>query len=142
MPKKVLTQIKLQVPGGQANPAPPIGPALGQHGVNIMQFCKDFNERTKNQQGTVLPVVITVYEDKSFTFILKSPPVAVQLKRAAGLAKASGEPGRLKIGKVTRQDVEVIAKEKLKDLNTTKLDRAMKIVEGTARSMGIEIVEA
>ncbi|MDP3957176.1 MAG: 50S ribosomal protein L11, partial [bacterium] len=101
MAKKVLTQIKLQVPGGQANPAPPIGPALGQHGVNIMGFCKEFNERTKNQQGTVLPVVITVYEDKSITFILKSPPVAILLKKAAGLAKASGEPGKLKIGKVT-----------------------------------------
>lgn len=141
MAKKILTHIKLQVPGGQANPAPPIGPALGQHGVNIMQFCKDFNEKTKNQQGTVLPVVITVYEDKSFTFILKSPPVAVQLKKAAGLAKASGEPGRLKIGKVTRQDVENIAKEKMKDLNTTKIERAIKIVEGTARSMGLEVVE-
>ncbi len=141
MAKKVLTQIKLQVPGGQANPAPPIGPALGQHGVNIMQFCKDFNERTKDKQGTILPVVITVYEDKSFTFIMKSPPVAILLKKAAALAKASGEPGRLKIGKVTQQDVENIAKEKLKDLNTTKLDKALKIVEGTARSMGIEVVK-
>ena len=141
MAKKVLTQIKLQVSGGQANPAPPIGPALGQHGVNIMQFCKDFNERTKNQPGVVLPVVITVYEDKSFTYILKSPPVAILLKKAAGLAKASGEPGRLKIGKVTMTDVESIAKDKMKDLNTTKLDRAIKIVQGTARSMGIEVVQ-
>ncbi len=142
MPKKVITQIKLQVPGGQANPAPPIGPALGQHGVNIMGFCKEFNEKTKDKQGTVLPVVITVYEDKSFTFIMKSPPVAILLKKAAGLAKASGEPGRLKIGKVTTKDVEAIAKEKMKDLNTTKFDSALKIVAGTARSMGIEIVSA
>ena len=142
MPKKVLTHIKLQVPGGQANPAPPIGPALGQHGVNIMQFCKDFNERTKDKPGTVLPVVITVYEDKSFTYIMKSPPVAVLLKKAAGLAKASGEPGRLKIGKVTTKDVEGIAKEKMQDLNTNKLDKAMKIVAGTARSMGLEVVES
>ncbi len=141
MAKKVLTQIKLQVPGGQANPAPPIGPALGQHGVNIMGFCKEFNERTKNQQGTILPVVITVYEDKSITFILKSPPVAILLKKAAGLAKASGEAGKLKIGKVTMQDVRAIAKEKMKDLNTTKVESALKIVAGTARSMGIEIVK-
>ena len=141
MAKKVLVQIKLQVPGAQANPAPPIGPALGQHGVNIMQFCKEFNERTKNNPGTILPVVITVFEDKSFTFIIKSPPVAVLLKRAAGLAKASGEPNRLKIGKVTLKDVEAIAKEKMSDLNTTKMDSAMRTVMGTARSMGIEVVE-
>jgi large subunit ribosomal protein L11 len=141
MAKKAVGQIKLQVPGGQANPAPPIGPALGQHGVNIMGFCKEFNERTKDKQGTVLPVVITVYEDKSFSFILKSPPASVLLKRAAGLAKASAEPNKLKIGKVTAKDVEAIAKEKLTDLNTTRLDKAVKIVAGTARSMGIEIVE-
>jgi len=141
MAKKVLVQIKLQVPGAQANPAPPIGPALGQHGVNIMQFCKEFNERTKGNPGTILPAVITVYEDKSFTFIIKSPPVAVLLKRAAGLAKASGEPNRLKIGKVTMKDVEAIVKEKMADLNTTKMDKAMRTVMGTARSMGIEIVE-
>ena len=141
MAKKVLTQIKLQVPGGQANPAPPIGPALGQHGVNIMGFCKEFNERTKNQQGTIFPVVITVYEDKSITFILKSPPVAILLKKAAGLAKASGEAGKLKIGKVTMQDVQAIAKEKMKDLNTTKMESALRIVAGTARSMGIEVVK-
>lgn len=141
MAKKVVTQIKLQVPGGQANPAPPIGPALGQHGVNIMGFCKEFNERTKNQQGTILPVVITVYEDKSITFILKSPPVAILLKKAAGLAKASGEAGKLKIGRVTMQDVQAIAKEKMKDLNTTKVESALRIVAGTARSMGIEIVK-
>ncbi|HNV86915.1 MAG TPA: 50S ribosomal protein L11 [Candidatus Omnitrophota bacterium] len=141
MAKKVLVQIKLQVPGAQANPAPPIGPALGQHGVNIMQFCKEFNERTKGNPGTILPVVITVFEDKSFTFIIKSPPVSVLLKRAAGLAKASGEPNRLKIGKVTLKDVEAIAKEKMSDLNTTKMESAMRTVMGTARSMGIEIVE-
>ena len=139
MAKKIKTFIKLQVSGGQANPAPPIGPALGQHGVNIMEFCKQFNEKTKDKQGTVIPVVISVYEDKSFSFIMKSPPVASMLKKAAGLAKASGEPNRLKIGKVTRADVERIAKEKMSDLNTAKLESAMRIVEGTARSMGIEV---
>jgi large subunit ribosomal protein L11 len=139
MAKKVVTQIKLQVPGGQANPAPPIGPALGQHGVNIMDFCKKFNEKTKDNMGTIVPVVITVYEDKTFTFILKSPPASVLLKKAAGLAKASGEPNKLKIGKVTMVDVENIAKEKLKDLNTADVKQAVKIILGTARSMGIEV---
>ena len=142
MAKKILTRVKLQVPAGQANPAPPIGPALGQHGVNIMEFCKQFNERTKDRTGTVLPVVITIYEDKSFTFILKSPPVALLLKKAAGLAKASPEPGRTIIGKVTRLQVEQIAREKMSDLNTTKVDRAVRLVEGSARSMGIEVTEA
>lgn len=141
MAKKVVTKVKLQVSAGQANPAPPIGPALGQHGVNIMNFCKEFNERTKDKTGTVLPVVITIYEDKSFTFILKSPPVASLLKKAAGLAKASPEPGRTTIGKVSRQQVEQIAKEKMTDLNTTKLPSAVRLVEGAARSMGIEITE-
>lgn len=140
MAKKIKTQIKLQVTGGQANPAPPIGPALGQHGLNIMDFCKQFNEKTKDKQGTVVPVVITVYEDKSFTFIMKTPPVASMLKKAAGLAKASGEPNRNKIGKVTKADVEKIAKDKMQDLNTSKLQSAMRIVEGTARSMGIDVV--
>ena len=140
MAKKIKTKIKLQCPGGQANPAPPIGPALGQHGLPIMEFCKQFNEKTKDKQGTTIPVVITVYEDKTFTFILKSPPVAAQLKKAAGLAKASGEPGKTKIGSVKRADVEQIAREKMPDLNTTKLKSAVRIVEGTARSMGIEIV--
>ena len=140
MAKKVVTKVKLQVPAGQANPAPPIGPALGQHGVNIMEFCKQFNERTKDRTGTILPVVISIYEDKSITFILKSPPVAIMLKKAAGLAKASPEPGRTTIGKVTKQQVEQIAKEKMPDLNTTKLDSAMRLVEGAARSMGLEIV--
>ncbi|OGW78968.1 MAG: 50S ribosomal protein L11 [Omnitrophica bacterium GWA2_52_8] len=141
MAKELKTKIKLQVPGGQANPAPPIGPALGQHGVNIMDFCKQFNERTKDRQGTILPVVISVFKDRSFTFILKSPPVAVALKKAAGLAKASPEPGRNIIAKVTRDDVREIAKTKMVDLNTTKIESAMRIVEGTARSMGIEVVE-
>ena len=140
MAKKIKTKIKLQCPGGQANPAPPIGPALGQHGLPIMEFCKQFNEKTKDKQGTTIPVVITVYEDKTFSFILKSPPVASQLKKAAGLAKASGEPGKTKIGTVKRSDVEQIAKEKMPDLNTTKLQSAMRIVEGTARSMGIEVI--
>ena len=139
--KELVTKIKLQVPGGQANPAPPIGPALGQHGLNIMQFCKEFNERTKNQPGVVLPAVISVFKDKSFTFILKSPPVAVALKKAAGLAKASPEPGRNLIGKVSKADVIEIAKTKMPDFNTTKLESAIRLVEGTARSMGLEVVE-
>ena len=142
MPPKIVTRVKLQIPAGQANPAPPIGPALGQHGVNIMEFCKQFNERTKDRTGTILPVVISIFEDKKFTFILKSPPVAVLLKKAAGLAKASPEPGRNMIGKVTRQQVEQIAREKMSDLNTTKIDRAMRLVEGSARSMGLEVTES
>ena len=141
MAKEIITQIKLQVTGAQANPAPPIGPALGQHGVNIMEFCKQFNERTKDRPGTILPVVITVYKDKSFTFILKSPPVAVALKKAAGLAKASAEPGRITIGKVTKEQVAQIARDKMSDLNTGKMESAMRIVEGTARSMGLEVVK-
>jgi len=141
MAKKIVNRVKLQVPAGQANPAPPIGPALGQHGVNIMEFCKQFNERTKDRQGTVLPVVISIYEDKKFTFILKSPPVAVLIKKAAGLAKASPEPGRTTIGKITRQQVEQIVREKMSDLNTTKMESAMRLVAGSARSMGIEVVE-
>ena len=139
--KELITKIKLQVTGGQANPAPPIGPALGQHGLNIMQFCKEFNERTKDKQGVVLPVVISVFKDKSFSFILKTPPVAVALKKAAGLAKASPEPGRNLIGKVTRDEVREIARQKMVDLNTTKIESAIRIVEGTARSMGLEIVD-
>ncbi len=141
MAKELVTKIKLQVTGGQANPAPPIGPALGQHGLNIMEFCKQFNERTKDKPGTVLPVVISVFKDKSFTFILKQPPVASALKKAAGLAKASPEPGRQTIGKVSRAEVEEIAKQKMADLNTAKLESAVRIVEGTARSMGLEVVE-
>ena len=141
MAKELVTKIKLQVPGAQANPAPPIGPALGQHGLNIMEFCKQFNERTKDRPGVVLPVVISVYKDKAFSFILKSPPVAVALKKAAGLAKASPEPGRNIIGKVSRAEVVEIARQKMADFNTVKLESAIRIVEGTARSMGLEVVE-
>ena len=139
MAKKVKAMIKLYCPGGQANPAPPVGPALGQHGLNIMEFCKAFNAKTQDKQGLTLPVVITAYEDRSFTFIIKSPPCSVLLKRACGIAKVSGEPNKNKIGKVTRDQVREIAKLKLSDLNTTTMDQAVKIVEGTARSMGIEI---
>ncbi len=143
MAKKIKTQIKLQIPAGNANPAPPIGPALGQHGVNIMEFCKQFNERTKSQEfGLIIPVIITVYEDRSFNFITKMPPVSVLLKKAAGLAKASGEPHRTKVGQLTEKQVEEIAKAKMPDLNTTDLKAAMRIVEGTARSMGIEIIKS
>lgn len=139
MAKKIVAQIKLHVTAAQANPAPPVGPALGQHGVNIMQFCKQFNEQTKGRDGLVLPVVISVYEDKSFSFIIKTPPSSVLLKRAANLAKASGTSGKEIIGKVTRKQVEDIAKQKMQDLNTSSITQAMKIVEGTARSMGIAI---
>ena len=139
MAKKVTGKIKLQIPAGQANPAPPVGPALGQHGVNIMQFCKDFNAATQAQAGLVVPVIITVYQDRSFTFITKSPPASSLLKRAAGLAKGSGVPNRDKVGKVTRDQVRDIAKAKLKDLNATDVEHAARMVEGTARSMGIEI---
>ncbi|MBU1862378.1 MAG: 50S ribosomal protein L11 [Candidatus Omnitrophica bacterium] len=141
MAKKVITTIKLQVPGGQANPAPPIGPALGQHGLKIMDFCKRFNEQTKDRQGLILPVVISVYQDKSFSFILKSPPASVLLKKAAGLAKASGDPKKEKIGSVTKSQVEEIVRTKMQDLNTSNMDAAVKIIAGTARSMGIEITE-
>ena len=139
MAKELTTQIKLQIPGGQANPAPPVGPALGQHGLNIMEFCKQFNERTKDRQGTILPVVISVFKDRSFTFILKSPPVAVAIKKAAGLAKASGTPGRETIASITMEQVREIAKEKMSDLNTTKMESAERLVAGTARSMGIKV---
>ncbi len=140
MAKKVVAKIKLYVPAGSANPAPPVGPALGQHGVNIMQFCKSFNEQTKDKDGITLPVVISVYEDKKFDFIIKTPPCSVLLKRAANLAKASGTAGKEKIGTVTARQVEEIAKLKLSDFNTTDLDVAKKTVAGTARSMGIEVV--
>ena len=139
MAKKITVQIKLHVPGAQANPAPPVGPALGQHGVNIMQFCKQFNEQTKGKDGLILPVVISVYEDRTFSFIIKSPPSSVLLKRAANLAKASGISGREVIGKVTKSQVEEIAKQKMGDLNTSDLTRAVKVITGTARSMGIAI---
>ena len=137
-PRKIVkAQIKLQVNAGAANPAPPVGPALGKHGVNIMDFCNQFNERTREQQGLVIPVVITVYEDRSFTFITKTPPAAVLLKRAAKLAKASGEPNKTKVGTVTDAQVEEIAKLKMPDLNAASLDTAKSMVRGTARSMGL-----
>ena len=139
MAKKVKTTIKLYCPAGQANPAPPVGPALGQHGVNIMEFCKAFNERTRGKEGLTLPAVITVYEDRTFDFIIKSPPSAVLLKRACGLAKASGEPNKVKVGKVTRAQLKEIAEEKGKDLNSKDMEGAIKIIAGTARSMGIEV---
>lgn len=139
MAKKVVGQIKLQIPAGQASPAPPVGPALGQAGVNIMDFCKAFNARTQSEGGMIIPVVITVYADRSYTFITKTPPAAVLLKKAAGIDKASGEPNRDKVGKVTRAQVEEIAKIKDPDLNAASLEAAMRIIEGTARSMGIEV---
>jgi len=139
MAKQVKSIIKLHVTGAQANPAPPVGPALGQHGVNIMEFCKSFNEKTKDRPGLVLPVVISVYMDKSFSFIIKSPPCSILLKRACGIAKASGEPNKEKIGKVTTKQVKEIAVMKMKDLNASDIESAMKTVEGTARSMGIEV---
>lgn len=141
MAKEIKSIIKLHVTGGQANPAPPVGPALGQHGVNIMEFCKSFNEKTKDKQGMVLPVVITVYRDKSFTFITKSSPCSVLLKRACGIAKASGTPNKEKIGKVTKAQVKEIAEMKMKDLNASDIESAMRTVKGTARSMGIEVEE-
>jgi len=139
MAKKVIGQIKLQIPAGQATPAPPVGPALGQAQVNIMDFCKAFNARTQGQQGLIIPVVITVYADRSYSFITKTPPAAVLLKKAAGIDKGSGEPNREKVGKVTRAQVEDIAKTKMPDLNAASLEAAMRIVSGTARSMGIEV---
>ena len=139
MAKKVLTLIKLQVPGGAANPAPPVGPALGQHGVNIMEFCKAFNAQTQDQNGRIIPVEITVYEDRSFTFITKTPPAAVLIKEAAGLDKGSPEPNREKVGRLTKDQVRQIAETKLPDLNARDLDQAAKIIEGTARSMGVEV---
>ncbi|OGV61616.1 MAG: 50S ribosomal protein L11 [Lentisphaerae bacterium RIFOXYC12_FULL_60_16] len=141
MAKKVTGQIKLQIPAGQANPAPPVGPALGQQGVNIMQFCKEFNAATQSQAGLVIPVVITVFADKSFTFITKSPPAGTLLKRAAGLAKGSPVPNRDKVGKVTRQQVLEIARLKIQDLNTANEAAAVRIIEGSARSMGVDVVD-
>jgi large subunit ribosomal protein L11 len=140
MAKEVAVKIKLQAPGGQATPAPPIGPALGQHGVNIGQFVSQFNERTKELNGTIVPVVITLYKDKSFSFEVKSPPAAVLLKQAAEIAKGSGVPNKEKVGKVTPEQVRKIAQTKFKDLNAYSLEQAVKIIEGTARSMGIEVV--
>ena len=139
MAKKVMTQIKLQIPAGQANPAPPVGPALGQHGLNIMDFCKMFNDKTKEQMGMIIPVVITVYQDRSFTFITKTPPAAVLLRKAAGIDKGSGEPNKEKVGKVKLSQVKEIAELKAPDLNSHDVEAAMKMVLGTARSMGIEV---
>jgi len=141
MAKKVKAVIKLYCPAGSANPAPPVGPALGQHGLNIMDFCKKFNEVTKNQEGLTLPVIITAYEDRTFTFIIKSPPCSVLLKRAAGVAKASGTPNKEKVGKVTIDQLKEIANLKMKDLNAPNVDKAISMIKGTARSMGIEVEE-
>lgn len=137
--KDVLVKVKLQIPGGQATPAPPVGPALGQHGVNIGEFVRKFNDRTKNTAGMTIPAIVTVYKDRSFDFILKSPPAAVLLKKAAAIAKGSAEPHKEKVGKVTRVQLQEIAKTKINDLNTTDLEKAVKIIEGTARNMGLEI---
>ena len=140
MAKKMIGMVKLQIPAGKDNPAPPVGPALGQHGVNIMGFCKEFNEKTAQQVGLIIPVEITVYADRSFSFILKTPPAAVLLKKAAGLERASGEPNKVKVAKVSRDKVREIAELKMEDLNAGSVEAAMRMVEGTARSMGIEIV--
>jgi large subunit ribosomal protein L11 len=139
--KKISAFIKLQVPAGKANPSPPVGPALGQHGVNIMQFCKEFNARTAQQGDLIIPVVITVFNDRSFTFVTKTPPAAVLLKKAAGIEKGSGEPNKNKVGKVTKKQVRDIAELKLPDLNTTNLESAVRTVEGAARSMGLEVID-
>jgi large subunit ribosomal protein L11 len=141
MAKKIIGMIKLQVPAGAANPAPPVGPALGQHGVNIMEFCKQFNARTQKDQGLIIPVVITVFQDRSFTFITKTPPASVLLKRAAGVEKGSATSGKDSVGRVTRSKVKEIAQQKLTDLNCFDLEAAIKTVEGTARSMGLDVVE-
>ncbi len=139
MAKKMMAKIKLQIPAGQANPAPPVGPALGQHGVNIMEFCKAFNAQTSDRTGTIIPVEITVYEDRSFTFITKTPPAAFLLKQAAGIDKGSGEPHKTKVAQITKDQVREIAETKMQDLSANDVEAAMKIIEGTARSMGIEI---
>ncbi|MFL3050070.1 MAG: 50S ribosomal protein L11 [Candidatus Neomarinimicrobiota bacterium] len=140
MAKRVLTTIKLQVPAGQANPAPPVGPALGQHGLNIMDFCNIFNERTKDNMGTIIPVDITVFEDRSFSFVTKTPPAAILLKKAAKLDKGSGEPNKVKVGKVTENDLRNIAEAKMEDLNANTIEAAIEMIRGTARSMGLEVL--
>jgi large subunit ribosomal protein L11 len=140
MPKEAMASVKLQLSAGQANPSPPVGPALGQHGVNIMEFCKAFNAQTKGQEGTIVPVVVTIFTDRSFTFITKSPPAPVLLKKAAGIAKGSAEPNRSRVGQVSREQIREIAQLKVKDLNSYDLEAAMKTIEGTARSMGIEVI--
>jgi len=139
--KKVIANVKLQIPAGNATPAPPVGPALGQYGINMMEFCKAFNAKTQSQTGLIIPVVITIYGDKSFSFITKSPPAAILLKKAAKVEKGSGEPNRVKVGDVTKAQVKEIAELKMKDLNASSLESAMRLVEGTARSMGINVVE-
>ncbi len=139
--KEVVAKVKLQIPAGQATPAPPVGSALGPHGINLVEFCKQFNDRTKNMGDVIVPVVVTVYKDRSFTFITKTPPASLLLKKAAGIIKGSGEPNRVKVGKVKRSQVRKIAEQKLKDLNANDIEAAMRIIEGTARSMGIEIEE-
>lgn len=141
MAKKVVAMVKLQLPAGQATPSPPVGPALGQHGVNIMEFCKAYNERTKNQEGTVIPVLITIFSDRTFTFVTKTPPVTFLLKKAAKIAKGANNPNKETVGSVTKGQVQEIAQIKMPDLNATDMAAAMKIVEGAARSMGIEVVE-
>ncbi|MEJ5375643.1 MAG: 50S ribosomal protein L11 [bacterium] len=141
MAKKIVGMVKLQVPAGQATPSPPVGPALGQHGVNIMEFCKAFNAKTQGQEGMIIPVVVTIYADRSFTFVTKTPPASILLKRAAQIAKGSGQPNREKVGRVTRSQVMEIARTKLPDLNTEDLDAAIRSVEGTAKSMGLEVIE-
>jgi large subunit ribosomal protein L11 len=141
MAKKITAVVKLQCPGGQANPAPPVGPALGQHGVNIMEFCKTFNARTQDRQGLIIPALITIYSDRTFTFELKTPPASVLLKRAAKVEKGSGEPNRTKVGKVTKKQVREIAEMKLADLSANDVGAAIKVIEGTARSMGLDVVE-
>jgi large subunit ribosomal protein L11 len=141
MAKKIKAIVKLQIPAGKANPAPPVGPALGQHGVNIMAFCKEYNARTASMVGNIIPVEITIYQDQSFTFVLKTPPAADLLRKAAGIEKGAAEPNRQKVGKVTRAQIREIAQQKMQDLNTNDLDAAMRMIEGTARSMGIQIVE-
>ena len=141
MAKKVTAVVKLQCPGGQANPAPPVGPALGQHGVNIMEFCKAFNARTQDRQGLIIPALITIYSDRTFTFELKTPPASVLLKRAAKVEKGSGEPNRTKVGKVTKKQVREIAELKLNDLSANDVEAAIKVISGTARSMGLDVVE-
>lgn len=139
MPKKVIAQIKLQIPGGSANPAPPIGPALGQHGVNIQAFCQEFNDKTKDKKGDIVPVIITVHEDRSFNFIMKTPPAAELIKKAAGLQKGSSKPLQDKVGKITRAQIREIAEKKMPDLNAYDIEAAMKMIEGTARQMGVTI---
>ena len=141
MAKEVITQIKLQIPAGKANPAPPVGPSLGQHGLNIMDFCKQFNAKTQKQEGSIIPVVISVYKDRSFTFITKTPPATDLLKKAAGIIKGSGVPQKEKVGKITREQLAEISKQKMQDLNAVNIEGAMKIIEGTARSMGITVAD-